>query len=368
MRCRMRSALSLICLALLLPAPASACSVPVFRFALERWPADAFTVTIIHHGPLTGEQRAMVAALEKPGAANLRLRFIDDAAPPDAAARAYAKRHKGSARPCLVAEYADASEKDLPAWTAPLNADSVKGLLDSPIRQESARRILAGQSAVWVLLECGDAKKDEKAVNLLEEHLAKMPSVLKLPIPDDALAEEILATPGRPAPRIEFSLLRLSRRDAAEAALVSMLLGTEDDLRTFDEPIAFPIFGRGRALEALVGKGITEDNIRKQCAFLIGACSCEVKRINPGRDLLMAVDWDKALPPGERLSSEPRSKKVRKPTPPPAADPLPVPEETPPPEEDLAPVETPTSPLRLAFLALAGLAAISLIVGVRIMR
>ena len=31
------------------------------------------------------------------------------------------------------------------------------------------------------------------------------------------------------------------------------------------------------------------------CMFLLGACSCQVKRMNPGWDLLLNVDWDGAL-------------------------------------------------------------------------
>mgnify|MGYP001547592114 CR=1 FL=1 len=31
------------------------------------------------------------------------------------------------------------------------------------------------------------------------------------------------------------------------------------------------------------------------CLFLLGACSCRVKFMNPGWDLLMDVDWDEKL-------------------------------------------------------------------------
>jgi hypothetical protein len=40
-----------------------------------------------------------------------------------------------------------------------------------------------------------------------------------------------------------------------------------------------------------VGKGMTEDNIGKACAFLVGPCSCTIKRLNPGTDMLMTADW-----------------------------------------------------------------------------
>ena len=223
---------------------------------------------------------------------------------------------------------------------------------------------------MWVLLECGDPAKDDKAAALLKAQIEAMPKALKLPVVDDATAEEILAAPGRPAPRIEFSLIRLSRKNAAEQGLVSMLLHTEEDLPGLDEAMAFPVFGRGRALEALVGKGITEDNIKQSCAFLIGACSCEVKRINPGRDLLMSMDWERAIGAGPETAKErPRnkgSKKKEKPTL--AATPVVLPAEEASPEEDRAPVETPMSSARIAFYVLGGLAAVSLVVALRVLR
>ena len=63
----------------------------------------------------------------------------------------------------------------------------------------------------------------------------------------------------------------------------------------FDEPIAFPIFGRGRVLYGLIGEGIASDVIDEASLFLTGACSCEVKEQNPGVDLLMSVDWDRLI-------------------------------------------------------------------------
>jgi hypothetical protein len=60
-------------------------------------------------------------------------------------------------------------------------------------------------------------------------------------------------------------------------------------------PIVFPMFGRGRVLDALIGPQIDKDVIEDACAFLIGPCSCIVKNQNPGIDMVMAVDWEAAL-------------------------------------------------------------------------
>jgi len=55
--------------------------------------------------------------------------------------------------------------------------------------------------------------------------------------------------------------------------------------------MAFPVFGRGRALYALVGDGINKETIGEACVFLATACTCMVKEQNPGTDLILAADW-----------------------------------------------------------------------------
>ena len=92
--------------------------------------------------------------------------------------------------------------------------------------------------------------------------------------------------------RIAFSVLRLKRSDPAETALITMLQNSEAGL---EGPIVYPIFGRGRALWAMAGKGLTPDNIAEAAMFLIGACSCEAKDLNPGLDLLFTADWENGL-------------------------------------------------------------------------
>jgi hypothetical protein len=176
--------------------------------------------------------------------------------------------------------------------SASLSEPAIRQLLDSPVRKEIARRLAQGQSAVWVLLECGIPTKDQSAAKLIESRLAYLATVLKLPTLDQQDIVNGLVSVAQEDLKLEFSILRLSRTDPAEQALVKMLLGTEPDLEETLEPIAFPIFGRGRALYALVGKGINHETLDEACSFLIGSCSCQVKELNPGVDLLLAADWD----------------------------------------------------------------------------
>jgi hypothetical protein len=286
------------------PAPSSACSVPVFRYALERWPADAYEVVLFHRAPLSAADQKIVALLEEErdvrGArCNLALNSVDLAGEVTPAEKALWEAQATKTLPWLVVRYPKTARVEGAIWSGQLSAENVRLLRDSPIRRETAQRIRKGETAVWVLLESGNRDKDQAAAKLLEAQLQKMPAKLKLPEAAKDDPEDPPNRPPGPPVRIDFSLLRLSRTDPAEAILVNMLLNSEDDLKTLHEPMAFPIFGRGRALFALVGAGITADNIADACAFLVGACSCRVKEMNPGTDLLMTADWDDLTTPAQ---------------------------------------------------------------------
>ncbi len=110
--------------------------------------------------------------------------------------------------------------------------------------------------------------------------------------------------------KVSFPVVRLPRGDAAEQGFVAMLLGSEPGLREVRGPIVLPVFGRGRLLCALHGKDLTGEQFGHVARFLCGACSCRVKELNPGVDLLLAADWEKML-------DHPEVAEVMPPAPPP---------------------------------------------------
>jgi len=286
-----------------------ACNVPVFRYALERWPADPFGVIVFHRGKLSSESQKVLKVLEdksldNEGVGNYVVRVVDLNGQVSPEMKKLWEAEKQDKLPWMVVRYPLRWGVQKNAWSSPLTMQQIGALLDSPLRREVADRILKGDSAVWILLESGNRKKDEAAATLLKERLGKMREILDMPelTPEDQ--QYLTDSEGGPPLRVAFSLLRLSRNDAKEGAVVNMLLDTEDDLRTFSDPIVFPIFGRGRVLYALVGDGINEENMAQTCAFLVGPCSCQAKAMNPGVDLLMCVDWDAGLF-GEWVKDEP---------------------------------------------------------------
>jgi hypothetical protein len=287
-------------------APAAACNIPVFRYALEKWNADAYEVIVLHRGPLGPEEKALVNRLAKiaeadPPAVNITLEQLDLAEQPEDQVRELLAKLPGVELPALLVRYPAIARLNEPAWAGRLNADTVNNLFDSPARRELVRRLVHGDSAVWVLLESGDRNKDDAAAALLQAQLRKLEKGLKLPeLTDDP--EDKLSGNGPPL-RLSFSHLPLARTDPAEAALVRLLLHSEPDLAAAPGPMIFPVFGRGRALYALAGSGITADNIAEAAAFLIGPCTCKVKEQNPGVDLLFSANWE-ALLAGHRLFKE----------------------------------------------------------------
>jgi hypothetical protein len=286
---------------LALPAPVPACNIPVFRYALERWRADrdddAYQVFIFHRGPLSDTDRKVVESLRQFGEgeralAHLRVETVDLAGEVPAPLNRLWQAQVKPSLPWVVARYPGRPPDELPAWSGPLTAANAQAFMDSPARREVARRILKGDAVVWVLLEIGDAKKDAAAEKILQTELKRLEKEIRLP---DGVGEGSVRLLSELPVKVAFSVLRVSRTAPAERVFVEMLLHTEKDLETFTEPIVFPIFGRGRALDALIGKGINPDTIQDAAAFLCGACSCQVKQANPGVDLLVAADWDSIL-------------------------------------------------------------------------
>ncbi len=281
--------------AVLAPAtPGSACSVPVFRYTLERWEADPYHVVVFHDGAMEASSQAaldVLRAAEAPGRANLEIHPADVGGEMAENLRTLWTEQSAEA-PWMVLLYPASKVGDREVWAGPLTKPNAEALVDSPARRTIAERITGGQTAVWVLIEPAGRAEADAAAQLIEKELAEMPERLTLP-PELAEAAPHLAS----RLRIEFSLIRLSRDDPAEAVLLAMLLGSEADLETTyrGERIAIPIYGRGRTLMAMVGRGIVPGNILMGCQFLVSRCTCEIKEQNAGVDLLFDYPWHSSL-------------------------------------------------------------------------
>lgn len=302
--------LGLVALGFLLAAamalPARACDTPVFRYALERWAPDAYQAIFFHRGELSADQRRLLEKLRalathEAAPANIQVQDVDLAKTPDPVIQSAWDSAGRPAAPCLVLTYPLTRTPVAAAWSGPLDDNTVAAIATSPARAEVAKRITGGDSVVWVVLESGDAAKDNATVKRLKDLLEDLqqaatpePTDGRASSPSRGASEDAIADvqdPGAAAVPIKFSILRLSRTDPAEAVFVAMLLKSEPDIDQLKETMTFPIFGQGRILHAVVGRGINAANVGQSTQLLTGPCSCEIKDQNPGTDMLLAANW-----------------------------------------------------------------------------
>jgi len=269
------------------------CSVPVFRYALERWPADLYEVIVFHRGPLSSEKQALLEKLQYGSEANIYVSTYDISGKSNEQMLELWESQSAAELPWMVLSYPRLIQASEPVWTAHFDAAAVEMLVHSPARKKIADRILEGDSAVWILMESGVKEQDEATALFLDTQLKRMEENLQVPEQDDF--EEYMGYELEEDIKIAFSVVRLSRTDPEEQVLIQTLLRNDPELQATSKPVAFPVFGRGRALCALMSDDIDELNIEEISMFLTGPCSCQVKSLNPGMDLLISVDWDGML-------------------------------------------------------------------------
>lgn len=290
---------------LIAASTSQACSVPVFRYALEQWRPDNFEVMVFHKGPLTDVEKDLAAKIEPRDidasyTANARIRMVDLGASPDPAVVELWAKQESKTLPWMLVRSPAKFGKPLDVVSQEFNEENVTSLLDSPLRKKITERILKGDSVVWVLLKSGDETKDAAAEEILQGELKRLQGKLKLPEIDEQDIQDGFLSVNPDELKLRFSMVSVTRDDATEQAFVQMLLTVEPDLRDPEfasEPMALPVFGRGRALYALIGKGINAETIEDAGRFLTGACQCTVKAQNPGVDLLTNVNWDSLIVP-----------------------------------------------------------------------
>ena len=239
-------------------------------------------------------------ASEQGGAANYSLKVIDVTKPEG---KAFAEQRSIVAYPWVEIYYPIHSQVRTPVWSGPLSLDRARKILNSPSRSRLAHRLLDGDVAVWILIKSGHDQKDRRALESLKTHLDRASATLRIrDTGADVNGDPIEVTDFKTYP-VRFSLMEIAHDDPDEVLLVNALLKSEPDLGRYDEPMAFPVFGRGRALYALVGDGLQEKIIREACESMLGWCSCEIKAQSPGTDLLISANWSR--PFGGQMVKDP---------------------------------------------------------------
>lgn len=225
-----------------------ACTIKVSEWVLLNAVPGQYTLVYFHKNANPEKTRVENAALSKSiEGANVKFRDVvkEDAVQP------YYALYYGNR---LFSRYDETTQ--------------LRNLAKSPLREKIAGMIMSGKLCVLLYLRTGDNPNDEKGMNVVRKAIAESPF-------------------GK-----TIEVIKLDRNDRDEAHLVSMLLNVESDLKTLKDPMLFGIFGKFKALEPLVGGGITQENINYMIEFFTADCSCLIKDDLPGTDILYAGSWD----------------------------------------------------------------------------
>jgi len=183
-----------------------------------------------------------------------------------------------------------------------LTLDNLKSVVHSPARESLVKSLLAGDSAVWVMIKSGDQAKDDAARKALLEGIAKAES--KLVISDVVIPKSELDAAQKKGEvdlddvlyssiplKISFKIIELDVNDPREKTFIKMLTKGLNPDEYRGRCLAAPIFGRGRCLGVTVGASITAESIYASCEQICGECSCTVKSQSPGYDIVLNADW-----------------------------------------------------------------------------
>ncbi|MCK5852761.1 hypothetical protein KAH27_06995 [bacterium] len=265
-----------------------ACSVPVFRYALERWRPDPYVIQLNYN---TSHTNKLSEILETLRTFDYDYSFIIE------------KIKNSEKSPQINLLYPKPSGLKTNVWKGQMTVNNIKKISDSPARREIARRILGGDSAVFLLLEGENEKNNNKVAATLLKNITIIEEDIKLPHEYTDIPEEDLQIYDTNIV-FKLSLLRLSKTNSDDMILINMLTRIlPDSIPNDSYPIVYPIFGRGRMLTAMFAKDVTARNLQGLCEYIAGECSCEIKGQNPGIDLLFSVDWDSLIEPGINLDA-----------------------------------------------------------------
>lgn len=229
-----------------------ACTTKVSEWVLLNAPANEYTLVYYHKEPLSETVKQHNSQITKDlRSSNIRFRTI-------------------------LADNIDRSHYALiygnRLFSKFVNHKELENLTVSPLRKKIAAELMSGKLCVMLFLKTGIDTKDEPALQILKKTVTASPFREIIPI------------------------VELDRNSVDEKHFVSMLLNVESDLKDINEPMLFGVFARFKALEPLLAKGISEENINLMIDFLTADCSCVIKDDLPGTDILFTNEWENPLP------------------------------------------------------------------------
>ncbi|MEI7905175.1 MAG: hypothetical protein WCI43_07160 [Candidatus Firestonebacteria bacterium] len=294
---------AILLLVFIIAAAASACSVPVFRYALEKWEPSNYRLFIVFAGKPSVSDNELLVLLKdriagrKTARANIMFETVDLSGELDEETRASLTEAKGRKPPYILVlfpsvEYEGSALKteEKAAFICFFERQSLEMIFSSPVRDELAKDLSGEVSVDWLFLESGDASADKEAFETLSSAIKKAEKSIVLPEPSEADYAEVRKAPSK----VNFKIIRVKKNDPREVFLVSSLLGFSG-IKLETGPAVFAVYGKGRAFMCLQGELLNTRNIISAAGYLCGPCSCQIKEQNPGIDLLLSADWESMI-------------------------------------------------------------------------
>jgi len=291
----------------MIPATAFACKVPVFRYALERWNVDRYTMVVMVDGEPDKEVAKAIKRITEASAteaANVELQVIDLKTLSPQQQWQLEDFDPTVETPHLQVFYPERNGRRKLCWEGAFTSSVADKWLRSPLRSKVAEELVSGASAVFVLVECEDSKLNQQVEESVR--LGVRQAMEEISIPDGVIprfgANEYLQQHPEASLddvlrcdvplKVDFQIVRLAFDDQSESALRAMGNGLAASSSC---PWLIPIFGRGRMLDTIDARNLTAQTVLNACQYMVGECSCTVKTQNPGVDLLMSANWSESL-------------------------------------------------------------------------
>ena len=272
---------------------AQACSLPVFRYALENWEADEH-VLMLPRGTSDAEIKWWNDFL-KNGDFNYEVSKI---ANDDMPAGLYFPKGFG---PWITYDaFKEKGQQNLDSAFVSKQWESAssKKVIDGIIRGDSVIFLFSG----------GDAKARQAAEEKMRPRIKTLLEYVELA--DDVVdswknfhapPDEFYSPPrghvASPIPLgMAISFVHLNEYEALAKQVETIFLAEDLEEQGQENGVRVTVvFGRGRAIPVGHIDDIDKHVIDDVIYFVTGACSCKIKEENPGHDLMLPIYWDDVI-------------------------------------------------------------------------
>ena len=289
----------------------TACSVPVFRYALEResWAPARYPVFVFYQDRLTPQAEEAVKLLRSaenrvtgrsarrtPATeqANINLVTVDVSKPLTDKRLALLWRISQPLRlPAIVVTLPPSTKRKTPqpVWRGPATPAAAAALLNSPARSAIVNALAEGNAAVWLVADGSDPQQNRAAKELIQQECARFAENFEI----NPEALEVLQKETNGKFQLKFSVISMNPHAPEEKIFYAIIRAMDSEIKTDKEPVSIPVFGRGRMLPPVTQSKLTSNLVNYVSEYLAGDCSCEIKWQNPGTDGLFSANWYKVL-------------------------------------------------------------------------